>query len=155
MLDHELAAFIESPVMQIIGTADADRRPEVGRGVGAWPLDGRRMALVVSGWQWPGTIANLRENGMVAVTFSRPADYVTYQIKGKAEVRDAAADEIDRSERYMVAMVSALMRLGLAPDIIAPWLSHRDARLVTIDVASVFVQTPGAKAGSRLRSVST
>ncbi len=155
MLDHELAAFIESPVMQIIGTADADNRPEVGRGVGAWPLDGRRIAIVVSAWQWPGTVANLRENGMIAATFSRPSDYVTYQIKGRAEVRDAAAAEIERSERYMVAMVSALMRLGIAPDIIAPWLTHRDARLVTIDVASVFVQTPGAKAGSKLWSATT
>lgn len=155
MLDQELAAFIESPVMQIIGTADADHRPEVGRGVGAWPLDGRRMAIVVSAWQWPGTVANLQDNGMIAATFSRPSDYVTYQIKGRADVREAAADEIERSERYMVAMVSALMRLGLAPEIIAPWLTHREARLVTVDIAAVFVQTPGAKAGSKLRSAMT
>ncbi len=153
MLDDDLTAFIESPVMQIVGTTGAVRRPAIGRGVGAWrSRDRGRIDLALSTWQWPETIANLRENGRIAVTFSRPSDYVTYQVKGTATLRPADEDEIQRSASYMVAIVSTLMRLGLAPEIIAPWLTSRDVIVATIAVSAVYVQTPGSKAGSKLRS---
>jgi len=149
-LDRNLADFIESPVMQIIGTAGLSLRPEIGRGVGAWCDDLTTIHLVVSAWQWPQTIANLRDNAQVAVTFARPTDYVSYQIKGTATVREAEPAEIERSSLYTVAIVSSLMKLGLMPEMIAPWLSKRQAMLVSIDPSSVFVQTPGAKAGTRV-----
>lgn len=154
MLDAELAAFIESPVMQIVGTADATRRPGIARGVGAWRTgdkdkDKDTVDLVLSAWQWPETIANIEATGRIAVTFSRPSDYVTYQIKGTATLRPADDGEIERSAGYMVAIVSALMRNGLLPEIIAPWLTARDAVVATIRISSVYVQTPGAQAGTK------
>jgi len=153
MIEEDLARFIESPVMQIIGTADEVLKPEIGRGAGAWASPDRRMIhVVLSAWQWPGTVANLKANGRVAVTFSRPADYVSYQVKGEATLRAAEAEEIDRSGRYLIGMVSTLMRLGIAAEIISPWLSNRDPVLASIAVSDIFLQTPGAKAGSRLWS---
>ncbi len=153
MIDEDLARFIESPVMQIIGTADTALRPEIGRGAGAWvSADRRSIHLVLSGWQWPATVINLRENGRAAVTFSRPADYVSYQIKGEATLRSAEPEEVERSGRYLVAMVSTLMRLGIAAEIIAPWLSNRNPLLVSIEASDIFLQTPGAKAGTRIWS---
>jgi predicted pyridoxine 5'-phosphate oxidase superfamily flavin-nucleotide-binding protein len=134
MLDADLAAFIESPVMQIVGTADATRRPGIARGVGAWRArDPDTIDLVLSAWQWPETVANIEANGRIAVTFSRPSDYVTYQIKGTATLRPADDGEIERSAGYMVAIVSTLMRNGLLPEIIArgsppemPWSLRSD-----------------------------
>lgn len=154
MLDAELAAFIESPVMQIVGTADATRRPGIARGVGAWRArDPDTIDLVLSAWQWPETVANIEANGRIAVTFSRPSDYVTYQIKGTATLRPADDGEIERSAGYMVAIVSTLMRNGLLPEIIAPWLTARDAVVATIRISSVYVQTPGAQAGMKRASI--
>ncbi len=153
MLDAELAAFIESPVMQVVGTANTTRRPGIARGVGAWRASDRdTIELVLSAWQWPETIANIEANGRIAVTFSRPSDYVTYQIKGMATLRPANDGEIERSAGYTVAIVSALMRNGLLPEIIAPWLTTRDAMVATIRISSVYVQTPGAQAGTRRAS---
>lgn len=153
MLDSELAAFIESPVMQIVGTADAARRPGIARGVGAWCTGRDTVDLVLSAWQWPQTIANVEENGRIAVTFSRPSDYVTYQIKGTASLRPASPAEIERSSGYTVSIVSTLMRNGLLPEIIAPWLTARDAVVATIRISSVYVQTPGAQAGTKRASI--
>jgi hypothetical protein len=153
MLDAELVAFIESPVMQIVGTANAARRPGIARGVGAWCAGGRdTVDLVLSAWQWPETVANIEESGRIAVTFSRPSDYVTYQIKGMATLRPADEGEIERSASYTVSIVSTLMRNGLLPEIIAPWLTTRDAVVATIAVSSVYVQTPGAQAGTKRAS---
>lgn len=153
MIEQDLARFIESPVMQIIGTAAEALKPEIGRGAGAWASgDRRRIHLVLSAWQWPATVANLKANGRVAVTFSRPADYVSYQVKGEARLRAAGPEEVQLSGRYLVEMVSTLMRLGIAAEMIAPWLSNRDPVLASIDVTDIFLQTPGAKAGTRLWS---
>jgi hypothetical protein len=152
MIDVELAGFIEGQVMQVVGTAGASRKPEIGRGIGAWSDDLKTIELVVSAWQWPQTVANLRDNSRIALTLARPTDYVSYQIKGTATVREATAVEIERSSRYMVSIVSTLMRLGMTPEMIAPWLTNREPVLAIIEPTSVFVQTPGAKAGSRVWS---
>ncbi|CDZ34940.1 Hypothetical protein NGAL_HAMBI1145_25840 [Neorhizobium galegae bv. officinalis] len=153
MFGDEIAGFIESPVMQIIGSSNATRRPEIGRAVGAWISTGSdRIDLVTSAWQWPETVANLRENGRIAVTFARPSDYVSYQLKGQATIRRAEPDEVERSSQYIVAIVSTQMRLGMLPELIMPVLSNRDPMLITMRVASVFVQTPGSRAGDRIWS---
>ncbi|MBP2558141.1 hypothetical protein J2T08_004869 [Neorhizobium galegae] len=153
MFGDEIAGFIESPVMQIIGSSNAARQPEIGRAVGAWAsYGGDTIDLVTSAWQWPETVANLRENGKIAVTFARPSDYVSYQLKGQATIRPAEPHEVERSSQYIVAIVSTQMRLGMLPELIMPVLSNRDPMLITMRVASVFVQTPGSRAGNRIWS---
>ncbi len=149
-MDRNLADFIESPVMQIVGTSGPSRQPEVARAAGAWSENSNSLHLVVSAWQWPQTITNLRDNGRIAVTFARPSDYVSYQIKGVATLRAASGAERERSSRYVAAMISVLMKLGVMPEMASPWFTNKDPVLVAVEVASVFVQTPGARAGTRL-----
>src|SRR3569833_1882793 len=96
-IDSELAAFLSSPVMIILGTCDAHGNPEIGRGIGARvDSSGAAVDVVVSSWQWPGTVANVRNSERAAITFARPSDYVTYQVKGRAQFAeyDAAASAI-------------------------------------------------------------
>lgn len=151
LIDRELAAFLTSPVMIIVGTSDQHGKPEIGRGVGA-KVDAAAGAveLVLSAWQWPGTVENLRANGRVAVTFARPSDYVSYQVKGRATVRSVQAGDIVLSEGYMAGIVAALGDLGLAPGLAAPWLTNREAVVARILLAEIYVQTPGPQAGTAL-----
>jgi len=94
LFQEDFAAFIESPVMQIIGSANAARKPEVARGAGAWASPDRKsLSMIVSAWQWPQTIAYFRDNCRAAATFTRPSDYVSYQVKGTAELRPAPPEE--------------------------------------------------------------
>lgn len=147
-MDAELAAFLCSPVMIIIGTRSEDNQPEIGRAVGAMVEgDAGIVELVVSAWQWPGTIANLREGGPVAVTFARPSDYVSYQVKGRARIRPAGARDLECADRYMTAIVEVLSGLGLERRLAAPWVSAADAVVLRLQADAVYVQTPGAKAG--------
>jgi hypothetical protein len=147
-LDAELAAFLASPVMIIIGTRDGGNRPAIGRAVGATvDADAGSVELVVSAWQWPDTIADLRHGSRIAVTFARPADYVSYQLKGVATVRAALADDLVHAQRYMAAIVDVLAGLGLDRSLAAPWVTEREAVVVRLEVEAIFVQTPGARAG--------
>jgi predicted pyridoxine 5'-phosphate oxidase superfamily flavin-nucleotide-binding protein len=150
-LDAELAAFLASPVMIIIGTSDDSGRPEIARAVGA-RIDPDRgvVELVVSAWQWPATIADLRTRGRIAVTFARPSDYVSYQLKGAARIRPAGADDLELAARYMESIVEVLAGLGLDRRLAAPWITDREAVVARIEVQSVYVQTPGVRAGQEL-----
>ncbi|MFC3225698.1 hypothetical protein ACFOGJ_00550 [Marinibaculum pumilum] len=149
-LDAERAAFVASPVMIVIGTCDAELRPEIGRGLGARIAADGIVEIVLSGWQWPATLDNLRRTGQAAATFARPSDYVAYQVKGSAALRPADAADLAHAERYMAAIDAELQGLGLPQAVIAPWLVCRDPAVLRLTPARVFVQTPGAQAGRPL-----
>jgi len=146
LIDSELAAFLESPVMIILGTG-GDGVPEIGRGVGAMVEDAA-LHVLVSAWQWPETVAQARAKGRIAVTFARASDYVTYQVKGLVEqVATPTPAQRDRAARYAQAIAAALAETGQPPERTAPWRSDQELVALRIRPEQVFVQTPGARAG--------
>jgi hypothetical protein len=150
-IDAALAAFLESPVMIIVGSCDDALRPRIARGAGASVNRAKgRIDVVVSSWQWPDTIANVRRNGRLAITFARPADYVSYQVKGRAAMIPASAAHRQRAQRYIEAMTETFAGLGLDRAVAAPWLVDLEPRVLRLTIEMVFVQTPGEKAGRLL-----
>jgi hypothetical protein len=147
-IDAELAAFLESPVMIVIGTG-AEGLAEIGRGLGASvEADGTALHVIVSAWQWPGTVAQARATGRIAVTFARPADYVTYQVKGQVDRVAPLTPALEAcAARYAARITEVLLGLGMPPQVTAPWRSERDLVALRIRPAQVFVQTPGPRAG--------
>ena len=151
VIDAELASFMESAVMIIVGTCDNALRPQIGRAVGA--IVDRATGgvdLIVSGWQWPETIANVRRNGRLAVTFARPSDYVSYQVKGRAKAIPPSAAHRACAARYVEAMTAILVGNGLDARVTAPWLVDREPAALRLAAEMIFVQTPGDRAGQRL-----
>lgn len=150
-MDASLVQFLLRPVMILVGTVDPAARPEIGHGVGSLVVpEAGRIDVLVSRWQWPATIANVERAGRAAATFSRPADYETYQIKGRATLRAAGAPEAETARAYCRDTLAALMELGMAHDLVAHWQSTRDLVVVSLSVDEVFSQTPGPLAGQRI-----
>lgn len=145
VIDDELADFVESPVMIIVGTAG----PEIARAAGARVdrVQGR-ITLLVSAWLWPEATTAMMPGDRIAATFARPADYVSLQVKGVVE-QAGPADDSDqaRATRYVAAVTATLTELGLAPEIIEPWQTDRQLARIDIRPEAVFVQTPGPQAG--------
>ena len=106
-----------------------------------------RIDLIVSSWQWPQTIANVRRNSRLAVTFARPADYVSYQLKGRAAIIPASAAHRQCALHYIEAMTQTFAGLGLDRAVAAPWLLDLEPQVLRLAVEMIFVQTPGEKAG--------
>jgi hypothetical protein len=151
VIDAELAQFMESAVMIIVGTCDDALRPQIGRAAGA--IVDRATGgvdLIVSNWQWPETIANVGRNGRLAVTFARPSDYVSYQVKGRATLFPASATHRACAVRYVQGMTATLVGNGLDASVTVPWLVHREPAVLRLATEMIFVQTPGDKAGQRL-----
>jgi pyridoxamine 5'-phosphate oxidase-like protein len=147
-VDAALAAFLESPVMIIVGSCDDGLMPQIARAAGAIVDRGKgSIDLIVSGWQWPQTIANVRRNGRLAVTFARPADYVSYQVKGRAAVIPVSTAHRQCAQNYIEAMTRTFVGLGLDRAVAAPWLVDLEPQVLRLAVEMIFVQTPGEKAG--------
>jgi hypothetical protein len=151
MISSELAAFLESGVAILVGTRDARLVPDATRAIGARVGKGGAeltvfLPDVISG----PALANLRDNGRVAVAFSRAADHRTFQVKGQAvEVRPATAEERAVVDRFRCAWASALSEVGLPPRITLR-MAHWPAHAVRVRVERIFVQTPGPGAGAPL-----
>jgi Pyridoxamine 5'-phosphate oxidase len=150
-LSDEIRHFVASPVMIIVGTRDEANRPAIGRAVGARIDADHGIEVVLSSWQWPETIANLGANGQAAITFARPSDYVSYQVKGAARLRMAEEADHDLVRRYQANILALFDGLGVTDELVRPWLVERDPVVACLAVSEVYVQTPGPKAGTAAR----
>lgn len=134
--------------MCIIAATDRTGRPAAGRGAGFLLHDDREtIDIVYSGWQWPRLETGIREGGRMAATFVSPPDYVSFQFKGRATMRAAGAADLQAAERFIAAATQELAALGVAPSMIAHWLTAREARVARLEVTEIYHQTPGPRAG--------
>jgi hypothetical protein len=151
VVDPELARFIESGVSVIVATRNARLEPECVRAVGAWVAPcGEDVQIFVPVSTGFDTAANLLDNGRIAVTFSRPQDHQSYQVKGRLlELRAASEAERDRVEIYRALLVQALGFVGIPPRLTSR-VGHWPCHSVIFRIESLFFQTPGPKAGQPL-----
>jgi len=83
-LPADLAEFLESGISILVGTRDAGLRPATVRAMGAAvQREARSLTLYVPDATGGQTLANLRDNGQIAATFSRAIDHRTIQVKGR------------------------------------------------------------------------
>jgi len=147
----ELVGFCEGGVSLLLGTRDADNRPACARLVGAKVSPDRdRVTVLVPEGPGARVLANLRDNGLAAVTFVRPLDARGMQVKGRCvAVREATADERALAERYLASLARSLFEVGMHQALV---VRLTIAPLAAIDVAveEVFQQTPGPTAGTLL-----
>ena len=154
MIDAELAAFIEGPVMVVFGAADAAGRPMIGRAAGARCADSGEVDLFVSRARWGEVTEDLRVGAQVAVTFSRPADYRTFQIKGVVTaLAPPGLSDVAVATRYIEAVTGSLLDLGVLQPQVDQWLSSDDLITLRLRPGAVFAQTPGPGAGAQLSGV--
>lgn len=151
MISAELVAYFESGVSVLVGTRDARLVPACARGVGV-RVDAERdeMTFFLPEATAAETLANLAENGRVALCFSRPEDHRSIQVKGRVlESCPATAGDREKIERYRIALGQSWGWVGIPPRITFR-LAFWPARAVRVHVEAIFSQTPGPGAGAEL-----
>jgi hypothetical protein len=155
-LSEELAEFVEGGLSMLIGTRDAALRPQVERAVGAFVSPDRESVTAYLNKALAAkTIANLNDNGRVALTFSRPYDHRTLQLKGQLiGLRDGTEEDRVKQERWLAGFVEHLYIIGL-PRSVVRQLKIFPSVAVTMRIEDIFDQTPGPGAGRRFEASGT
>jgi hypothetical protein len=133
------------------GTCSADLVPEAQRaaGVRVWP-GACRLTVFLPKSTGEISIANLQQNGRLAVTMSQIETHRSVQLKGNViAIRDA--DEADRAhvERYAAGLRASFAWIGV-PEGVTRGLNLWPAWAVDMDIVNVFAQTPGPVAGVKM-----
>lgn len=152
-LSDELVDFLEGGVSILVGSRNADLRPECARGLGlVIGSDRQSITVFINEALAARMCADFEDNAQIAVGFSRIVDHRSLQLKGVVRaVRPATAQENALQERYVAAFAEQLSLAGLPRSVV------RNVRLtpalaVELEIHDIFNQTPGAGAGQRLES---
>jgi hypothetical protein len=147
----DLLKLLDEPVIMHLGTRNAALEPISILAFGVELVgDGREITVFVPAITSGETMANLRDNGMLALAMTRPTNHHALQIKGAwlGERRTTEADH-ERLARYRDALTQEMGLVGVPRSI---WLRLLwwPAIALRMEVREVFVQTPGKGAGRRL-----
>lgn len=150
-IPKDLVELLTSGVSILVATRNADLVPEAVRAYAAVVApDRRRVDLVVPNGLGDRTIANLRDNGRIAVAFSRAIDDVSVQVKGSCvAIRPATEEDRAIVERFRAAYIEGLYLIGM-PRSLTGRFRALPGTIVGFDVSEVFNQTPGPRAGERI-----
>ena len=150
-IDGGLKTHIESVGTILVGTRDANLRPEITRGWGAHILHNCHMIdLCVSLSAGAKTLANLRDHEEVAVTFHHMNTYKTAQLKGRfLESGGLTPEDWERVQHHRNAFL-AQAKLNGVPLNIGSRLVTDDLVRIRFVVQQAFEQTPGPSAGGKL-----
>jgi hypothetical protein len=155
MIEPEVAALFEGPSALVVGTADAAARPEAVRAWGVEVLGDAQMRILLAA-DASVTLANLADNGAIAVTATDVMTNRSIQVKGRASATEpvSAADMALHS-----AYLDGFFRVVHESDGTAYELMERlrpgPPISLVITVETVFDQTPGPTAGRSLLPTGT
>lgn len=139
---------MEGGVSLLVGSRNAELRPACARafGVEIEAASGTAtLFLPAAGAQL--TLSNLRENGLIALTFSRPIDHRSLQVKGRVVSITEANERQQRvQERYFSLFCEGLRYSGMRESLLRR-IRYSPSWAVCFRIESMFDQTPGPGAG--------
>lgn len=135
----------------LVGTRDARLRPDCLRAIGARvEREGSELCVFLPFGTVGANLANLRDNGRIAVCFSRPMDHRSMQLKGRViSIAEAGESDREQVDRFRAAYAQHLAFVGV-PLRVTERMAHWPCWAVRFAVESIFVQTPGPGAGQPL-----
>lgn len=139
---------MESGVSLLVGTRDAGLRPESAR---VWGVTvERETALATVFLPNAGsevTLSNLRDNGQLALTFSRGIDHRSVQVKGRCvSIAPTNLQQRAVQDRYFEIFSEGLRWIGHRPPLLRR-VRYFPSHAIRFRIESMFEQTPGPGAG--------
>jgi predicted RNA-binding Zn ribbon-like protein len=147
-----LRRCLEPGLSILVGTADSAGTPSCCRGIAIQSLDEfETITVFLPVATSHETIHNVATTKQLAVVATHPRDNFATQFKGTTlDARLAREDESAFVRQRLDALADVLDRIGV-PRRLTHRVAHWPAFALTMRVEQVFDQTPGPKAGSRVR----
>jgi len=153
MLNAAHAAFIGRHTSMSVAARDARNRPVVGRALGCRVSESRsRLTVFLSASRAAPVLVCIKENRAIALAVTRPTTNETLQLKGSVvEILPLAAADAAEMAAYRESFVAELTSLGYGREFSKGVLAgNEDSVAVVVELVSVFDQTPGPRAGTRM-----
>jgi len=147
-----LRRCLEPGLSILVGTADSAGTPSCCRGIAIQSMDEfETITVFLPVATSHDTIHNVATTKQLAVVATHPRDNFATQFKGTTlDARLAREDESAFVRQRLDALADVLDRIGV-PRRLTHRVAHWPAFALTMRVEQVFDQTPGPKAGSRVR----
>jgi hypothetical protein len=151
MIPDSITHLLQTGVSVMVGTRDGSLMPECTRAWGIHVATGRDTVTIFLSETIAGkTLDNLRENGMIAVSCTRPTDHITCQLKGRVRsIKPLRSVERDLSRRWHRDFMAELRAIGVPSKLSEAWIVEPTVA-VEIAITDVFDQTPGPGAGRKV-----
>jgi hypothetical protein len=149
-ISEELRRFLEGGVSILVATRDARLRPTATRATGLGVTGSAELWILLPHATAARALADLRQNGEVAISCSSPLDFRTVQLKGRCvEIGEPDAEDRARSAAWPAAFAAAIARFGMTRQQARNLWMAGGAR-VRVAVEAAYRQTPGPGAGGPL-----
>lgn len=151
-MNERLAKCVEPGVSVIVGSVDADGNPSCCRAVGLRTNDGLATVTVFLPMATSReTMANVSATRRLAVVTTHPISHCATQLKGIVErTRPARDDEEPFVVSHFGGFGGVLNTIGY-PLRVTRSIVHWPAYALEMRVEEIYEQSPGPKAGTRLR----
>ena len=151
MIPESIVHLLQTGVSVMVGTRDAALMPECTRAWGIHVGTDRGTVTVFLSKAFAGkTLDNLRENGRIAVTCTRPTDHITCQIKGRVRsMKPVTSANRETSRQWHREFMAELRAIGVPSALGEAWIVEPTVA-VEMAVTDVFDQTPGPGAGKKI-----
>jgi hypothetical protein len=150
-LPPELVEFAHGGRSLLVGTCNKALEPECVRamGVRVWP-SACQLTVIIPVATGAVTIANLRENGRLALTVSSIPTHKTIQVKGRVrEIREGNEADHQFALAYREQFAVEVGWAGLS-QAISMRLSVWPCFAVDLEIDVCYEQTPGPVAGEKM-----
>lgn len=155
-LSRAQAAFIQGPVSISLASRNAAGQTTIARGLACRVSESRdQIAILVCAARSAPLLADLRVNGWVAASYSLPATHETLQVKGRdARVEPAQPGDEALAAAHRANFATQIAVGGFTAAFTEALLHHEPGQLcwVRFTPAAVYMQTPGPRAGERLKA---
>ena len=151
MIPDSILHLLQTGVSVMVGTRDASLMPECTRAWGIHVGADRATVIVLLSEAFAGqTLDNLRENGRIAVTCTRPTDHITCQLKGRVRsMKPVTSANRETSRQWHREFIAELRAIGVPSALGEAWVVEPTVA-VELAVIDVFDQTPGPGAGKKI-----
>jgi hypothetical protein len=151
-LEERILKSLAPGVSVIVGSVSAEGVPACCRAAAMRSTDNLKTATIfVPVATSQETIANVSATKRLAVVSTYPVEHLATQFKGTARrTRPASEDERDFVKAYLDSFMAVLQQLGYparATNAVNYWPAHA----IEMAVEQIFDQSPGPRAGARLR----
>jgi len=149
---QRLNRCLENNVAVVVGSVDASGEPSTCRALALTSSDDlNNLTVYVPVATSRQTIANVTSTRRLTVVATHPIDHFSVQLKGKAaEARPAREDEAPLIHRGFDGFAEILNQIGIPPRVTNA-VTREPALAIEMQVEEIYDQTPGPKAGTRVR----